>query len=472
MAIAYFPEIYEDELIYSVLSRYYAHEGYLVYRDAAASIFQNKYTNPSIEFINKLTPDFEKALCNQKPMQELIEKHTMFPMYMRFYPKDRREHDFKVLVELESNKNIFPRIAYKGRKRYLRFCPLCAKEDKERLGETYWHRSHQLWGIDICFIHHCELMDSNVLCSGNSPGFIDAESQWRYEVKMCDNAHINLLSEYMVEVFQYKLDMEQEYDIGEYLSKRLCDDYLSEDGTQRKLKKLYEDYDSYFKMLDDNYKIEMEQLHKLFGGKRYLMHEICQIALFEKISVSDLMHQIKSKETQNPIYIQVAKELKLEYELVKLVGETIIKQNNRKKQNSIKEVHLEEKWRQIDIDTLPLIEEVIDDMYNMDSGIRPKRVCITNICRRINITNKKLNKLPKCKEKVLERIETQEHYWARESIWAMEQMQSEGISINWKHFRVLTNMRKCNLEVSMSYLEQIAPKWMLETFRCWICKIE
>jgi len=41
----------------------------------------------------------------------------------------------------------------------MRVCPLCVKEDRERYGETYWHLSHQLQGIDVCHKHGCYLTD-------------------------------------------------------------------------------------------------------------------------------------------------------------------------------------------------------------------------------------------------------------------------------------------------------------------------
>ena len=40
MAIAYFPDIYEDELLYSLFARFYAHTGQMVYRDVAGMLFQ------------------------------------------------------------------------------------------------------------------------------------------------------------------------------------------------------------------------------------------------------------------------------------------------------------------------------------------------------------------------------------------------------------------------------------------------
>ncbi len=40
--IAYFPEIYPGELLYSQLARYYAQSGYTAYRYAAEDLYINK----------------------------------------------------------------------------------------------------------------------------------------------------------------------------------------------------------------------------------------------------------------------------------------------------------------------------------------------------------------------------------------------------------------------------------------------
>jgi hypothetical protein len=45
----------------------------------------------------------------------------------------------------------------------LRFCPVCADEDRKRVGEPYWHRVHQISGVVICPIHAVLLEDSNAL---------------------------------------------------------------------------------------------------------------------------------------------------------------------------------------------------------------------------------------------------------------------------------------------------------------------
>ena len=97
MEIAYFPQIYPDELIYSVLARLYVHSGYPAYTFCAEDVFINKRVRPDMELLNVMKPEILEYLCKKMSMAELIEKHTMFPCYARFLPYERRNRAFEAL---------------------------------------------------------------------------------------------------------------------------------------------------------------------------------------------------------------------------------------------------------------------------------------------------------------------------------------------------------------------------------------
>jgi hypothetical protein len=45
----------------------------------------------------------------------------------------------------------------------LRFCPCCVEQDRSNFGETYWHRIHQVPGVEVCPHHVTFLEESNTL---------------------------------------------------------------------------------------------------------------------------------------------------------------------------------------------------------------------------------------------------------------------------------------------------------------------
>ena len=69
--IAFFPELYEDELAYSWFSRYYTKSGYLSLRYALDDLYVKRYVNPDTEFVNELRPE----------VKELVIKHCGMPCF-------------------------------------------------------------------------------------------------------------------------------------------------------------------------------------------------------------------------------------------------------------------------------------------------------------------------------------------------------------------------------------------------------
>src|SRR5690606_31313428 len=61
---------------------------------------------------------------------------------------------------------------------YIRFCKNCYIEDIRRYGEGYWHRMHQIPGVDVCIEHETNLQDSNVrINQANKHEYIAADDE-------------------------------------------------------------------------------------------------------------------------------------------------------------------------------------------------------------------------------------------------------------------------------------------------------
>ena len=82
--ISYFPNPYSDELLYSQLARYYTKSGYMAYTYAAEELYVSKIVRPDMEFVNEFTPDALRMITRDRPMEDVVMKHTMFPYYGRF----------------------------------------------------------------------------------------------------------------------------------------------------------------------------------------------------------------------------------------------------------------------------------------------------------------------------------------------------------------------------------------------------
>ena len=93
--IIQFPSLLSDELLYSLLARYFMQSGYMRYTFVAEELFQNKTVRPDIEFINQLTPIALQMITKDMPIEQVIEKHTMFNYYGRFYSKNEIKKEQK-----------------------------------------------------------------------------------------------------------------------------------------------------------------------------------------------------------------------------------------------------------------------------------------------------------------------------------------------------------------------------------------
>ena len=107
--IAFFPEIYPDELLYSQLARYHSRSGYARYVFTVADIYNNQtLVHPDVDFVNRYTPDAMQWITKYEPWETIAEQHTMYPAYIRFLPKLRRVDAVNGILSCEGN-SVHPR---------------------------------------------------------------------------------------------------------------------------------------------------------------------------------------------------------------------------------------------------------------------------------------------------------------------------------------------------------------------------
>lgn len=338
--IAYFPSVYPDELLYSLLSRYAAQSGYLTYTAAAQELFVRKTAKPNIEFITPLKGDVLQHATKNLSLRAFLERHTMFPYYARFLPKERRRQALDLLCQMDERYcNLLYLKKGKAALRYLRYCPACAEEDRAAYGETYWRRMHQLAGVSVCPVHGCVLQDSSIPITSNaSPALICAEESVppAEEAVYSGNETEKRVASYVHQVFCAPVDMDTDIAIGRFLHSRLAyTKYLSPRGEQRNMALLYRDYTAYYAELQNNPIQEQWQLQKLFSSDRLSSYEICLVAMFLNVPVQMLTHMtlpeqpqherfddtIRILRAQGLKYPAIAKRLNASYDVVKAIGE-------------------------------------------------------------------------------------------------------------------------------------------------------
>ena len=161
--ISYFPAIYPDELVYSWLCRYYVHSGFFSSKSAMQELYCKRSDNPSKEFIGNLNPGAMEQIAKMYSLDKLVMEHTMYPQYTRFIPLEQKKTALYRLGHDNCDAHhLFCVLPRSEGEQYLRFCPLCAEDDRKTYGEAYWHRKHQIRNMSICTKHKCRLVESSV----------------------------------------------------------------------------------------------------------------------------------------------------------------------------------------------------------------------------------------------------------------------------------------------------------------------
>lgn len=183
--LGYFPPPRHDEDASSLFARGYDYFGRPAQRTVLRQLFGPANTIASLEFpcglghfIQALPPNYPLTL------HTLFSEHTRLPYYAPFLSKQRVE---RLKVDMTSNGAVgmLRRAGLAtnrpGAAAFFRHCPCCDAEDYAQSAERYWHRLHQLPGVEVCPKHEVWLENSNapVLNRRSRLEYISAERSTR-----------------------------------------------------------------------------------------------------------------------------------------------------------------------------------------------------------------------------------------------------------------------------------------------------
>ena len=168
--LRYFPEIYPDELMFSVLARYKHHAGLLSWRSFWMSLFPKQVNRMSVELPNKLdllSSRFSPA--RRLSSDGLVETTTLYPYFCAYLDERRREDVRQAMRDPRGMPQARLNLGRQeiARPKHFRFCRECRDGSIASEGEFWWVRSHQLPGTLFCARHGTPLLASNVVASGN-----------------------------------------------------------------------------------------------------------------------------------------------------------------------------------------------------------------------------------------------------------------------------------------------------------------
>ena len=160
--LAGFPYPYDDELLYSVLARYCSRVRPFSMQSVNQQLFGCPAALTSVQCPTRLQ-HLALALADQWNLstEQLIGLLTVYPFQQPFLDHERAQ----ALRTRMTRGSGTTKISISRRDtvpEYFRYCPVCASQERQTLGEAYWHRLHQLVGVEVCAIHEVWLEKSSV----------------------------------------------------------------------------------------------------------------------------------------------------------------------------------------------------------------------------------------------------------------------------------------------------------------------
>jgi len=152
----YTPRIQPDETLFSYVARCQWLWG------------ESSYASTSVDWfgyeggcLNQLLPSHIQDISrhSEYDVEHLLHNHTAYPLHVLY---NARHDALKASIcgrgdANNANLSCSPQLAF-GSSTQSNYCPECAREDESKIGIAYWHLSHQLWGVNACYKHGCNLV--------------------------------------------------------------------------------------------------------------------------------------------------------------------------------------------------------------------------------------------------------------------------------------------------------------------------
>ncbi len=161
-----FPDPYPDELLYSICARFSDRKGY----PTEDAVVRELFGTHTVKAVVDLPSHLGRLISALPPetsytVDDLIDDHTLLPFYGPFLPPERLRR-LRNDMSGDNGPGVHMRIGIVGcpipLPIWLRFCPLCIVEDIKHFGECYWHRVHQVPGVEVCPVHEVFLQNSSI----------------------------------------------------------------------------------------------------------------------------------------------------------------------------------------------------------------------------------------------------------------------------------------------------------------------
>jgi TniQ protein len=180
--IEHLPDPHPDEILYSVWARYSDQVRSPSKQDVFRELLGSVARSAVVELPCRLGYFVDHLpFGHHYTVDWFIDHHTLLPFYSPFMPPERLMRVREIMIQGRATAPLHLMIGVVTKKTasppWLRYCPECVEHDRKLFGECYWHRLHQVVGVEICPLHKTFLENSTVRTRGPHAAreFISAE---------------------------------------------------------------------------------------------------------------------------------------------------------------------------------------------------------------------------------------------------------------------------------------------------------
>ncbi len=172
---------YEDEDLYSWVSRHIKHSINLGFNDILEELTGQRRYSRRIRYLGQIENIARVLSVFGYNAEMIIDKMTYFNIVKPFYDETKTNIIKDSL--LGSSERLYNRFSFhkagmfSAEKFCYKVCPKCFEEDKEKYGEAYLHRNHNIIGIRTCYKHNCYLDIVNYIVNRKGH-YYDVDSEY------------------------------------------------------------------------------------------------------------------------------------------------------------------------------------------------------------------------------------------------------------------------------------------------------
>ncbi|MDD9267874.1 TnsD family Tn7-like transposition protein [Paenibacillus sp. GCM10023248] len=451
--ISCFPTPYDEELLYSILSRYHVYSGNRSEYRSLYELFGSTTTKATIAFQSQLGSLVSKLIpfnCKISG-EDLISKHTLFPLFQPFLDESRVNQIKNNMIN-SSGTGLYSQIGLSqggiALDYSLRYCTECLREEILTLGEAYWHRIHQVPGVYVCPSHYTVLMKT--------------------ETKLLNKFRLisptaDLLEQASTPLI-YGMDEKTKLELQELAKDAL---HLLQQNLMPKGKNYYKGvYTMLLKLKGFTYAAGLLSLATVIQDFKNRYSETT-LALLKSEVIShkegwliDFLRYGQIHPMRNILMMRylagsVDSFLKLPENLIPLYQQNNHKRQAKQKSNKVNKIDdylTEQIWRGRD---KRLNNEIQSVIQNWNDDLKPVMICISSIEKRLGKRfSKALTKLPITNEYLSLILETREAFQIRRVKWAISKLKENDERVTVKkvqaraslsarrHFKISENVTK------------------------------